>query len=299
MQKSGKKPLKDIQPVPLKGKKVLVVDDNQHNREILIHQLTSLEMEVVALGNGSDVLPTLAAADEQAAPFDLCILDIHMPDLSGIEVAKQIRSLDSPTAHLPLLAFTSSYPYSQRAIDFGELGFDGFLAKPVRRSKLIQVLEQLLGEGGRNRSEKEKEKSEGMRTQHSITDAAKRSTRILLVEDNPINQKLAAHLLTKAGYQVKVVSNGVEAVNTFTAAPDQFDIIFMDVQMPEMDGKAATRAIRSRGFSQIPIIAMTAQAMKGDREKCLEAGMNDYISKPIKREEVFAMVKKWAFNKER
>jgi signal transduction histidine kinase/ActR/RegA family two-component response regulator len=130
-----------------------------------------------------------------------------------------------------------------------------------------------------------------------IVDAAKKSTRILLVEDNPINQKLATRLLSKAGYQVKVANNGIEAVDLYTAAPDQFDIIFMDVQMPEMDGKAATRAIRSRGFAQIPIIAMTAQAMKGDRESCLESGMNDYISKPIKREAVFAMVKKWAFNK--
>jgi len=313
MQKSEKKPVKPIQPVSLKGKKVLVVDDNQHNREILSHQLTSLEMEVKALSKGSEVLPTLAAADERGAPFDLCILDIRMPDLSGIEVARQIRSLDSPIAHLPLLAFSSSYQHSQRAIDFGELGFNGFLAKPVRRCKLIQMLEQLLRENGENRSEKEIAKGEGMLTQHSITDAAKQSTRILLVEDNPINQKLAAYLLTRAGFQVKVVKNGVEAVSIYTASPDQFDIIFMDVRMPEMDGKAATRMIRQKeeqikneiqnskfkiqNSPNIPIIAMTAQAMKGDREKCLEAGMNDYISKPIKREAVFAMVKKWAFNK--
>ena len=313
MQKSEKKPVKPIQPVSLKGKKVLVVDDNQHNREILSHQLTSLEMEVKALSKGSEVLPTLAAADERGAPFDLCILDIRMPDLSGIEVARQIRSLDSPIAHLPLLAFSSSYQHSQRAIDFGELGFNGFLAKPVRRCKLIQMLEQLLRENGENRSEKEIAKGEGMLTQHSITDAAKQSTRILLVEDNPINQKLAAYLLTRAGFQVKVVKNGVEAVSIYTASPDQFDIIFMDVRMPEMDGKAATRMIRQKeeqikneiqyskfkiqNSPHIPIIAMTAQAMKGDREKCLEAGMNDYISKPIKREAVFAMVKKWAFNK--
>ncbi|MGD2086421.1 MAG: response regulator [Candidatus Aminicenantes bacterium] len=296
MEKSGKKPVKPIQPVSLKGKKVLIADDNQHNREILSHQLTAMEMEVVSLGKGSDVLPALAAADEQAAPFDLCILDIRMPDLSGIEVAKQIRSLNSPTAHLPLLAFTSSY--SQRAKAFRDLGFDGFLPKPVRRSKLIQMLEQLLGERMENRTETETAKRESMLTRHSIAEAAKQSTRILLVEDNPINQKLARRLLTKAGYQVKVVNNGVEAVRIYTSVPDQFDIIFMDVQMPEMDGKAATRAIRSQGFAQIPIIAMTAQAMKGDREKCLEAGMNDYISKPIKREAVFAMVKKWTFNEE-
>ncbi|MCP5049891.1 MAG: response regulator, partial [bacterium] len=146
-----------------------------------------------------------------------------------------------------------------------------------------------------NRTEKETPKGEGMLTQHSIVDEAKQSTRILLVEDNPINQKLANRLLTKAGYQVKVVNNGVEALSLYTAAPDQFDVIFMDVQMPEMDGIEATHVIRSKGFTEIPIIAMTAQAMKGDREKCLEAGMNDYISKPIKQEAVFAMVKKWTF----
>ncbi|MCP5109058.1 MAG: response regulator, partial [bacterium] len=299
MQKSGKNPLDRIQPVSLKGKKVLVVDDNRHNREILSHQLISLEMEVVSLGGGSDVLRTLSAADQQAAPFDLCILDIRMPDLSGIEVARQIRGLNSPGAHIPLLSYTSSY--SQRAKNFKDLGFDGFLPKPARKSKIIQMLEHLLGEGEQRKvsgTEKETLKVEEMITQHSIVDAVKHSTRILLVEDNPINQKLATHLLTRGGYRVKVVNNGLEAVNIYTSGPDQFDVIFMDVRMPEMDGKAATRAIRSRGFTQIPIIAMTAQAMKGDRESCLEVGMNDYISKPIRREAVFAMVKKWTIDKE-
>jgi signal transduction histidine kinase/ligand-binding sensor domain-containing protein/DNA-binding response OmpR family regulator len=293
MQKSGQKPLKPLQPLSFKGKKVLVADDNQNNRDILFHQLTSLEMEVVALDKGSNVLPTLTAADEQDAPFDLCILDIYMPDLSGIEVARQIRSLNSPSAHLPLLAFTSSY--TQRTKSFEDLGFDGFLLKPARKSKLIQMLEQLLGKTQETSTKIKTTPGEGLLTRHAIPDAAKQSTRILLVEDNPINRKLAQRLLTKAGYQVKVVNNGVEAVSIFTSGPGQFDIIFMDVQMPEMDGKEATRVLRSKGFAQIPIIAMTAQAMKGDREKCLEAGMNDYISKPIKREAVITMVKKWTF----
>jgi CheY-like chemotaxis protein len=120
----------------------------------------------------------------------------------------------------------------------------------------------------------------------------------LLVEDNPINQKLALYLLTKAGYNVDVVDNGREAVEKFTADPEAFDMIFMDVQMPDMDGKEATRIIRSLGYNDIPIVAVTAQAMKGDKEKCMEAGMNDYISKPIKREIVFEMVKKWMLKKE-
>ncbi len=131
-----------------------------------------------------------------------------------------------------------------------------------------------------------------------IPDMGQRSSRILLVEDNPINRKLAGRILSKAGYHVSMAHNGEEAVSIYTAAPDRFDIIFMDVRMPRMDGKEATRTLRSRGFHDIPIIAMTAQAMKGDRESCLEAGMNDYIAKPIKREVVFEIVKKWALDNE-
>lgn len=281
LHKSGEKPVKILQPFSLKGKRVLVVDDNRHNREILARQLTSLEMEVVSLDKGTDVLPTLSAADEQASPFDICILDIHMPDLDGIEVARQIRRLNSASALLPLLAFTSSY--SPGARNFKDLGFDGFLSKPVHRDKLIHKLERLLAERG----------EEQPIAPSQVAEPAKQAVRILLAEDNPVNRKLATYLFINAGHQVKTVNNGAKAVNLYTSAPDDFDIIFMDVQMPDMDGIEATNTIRSRGFKKIPIIAMTAYAMKGDREKCLQAGMNDYISKPIKQEAVFAMIKKW------
>jgi len=263
-----------------------VVDDNRYNREILARQLTSLEMEVVSLDKGAEVLPALLAADEQGSPFDLCILDIHMPDLDGIEVARQIRGLNSVSALLPLLAFTSSY--SPGARNFKELGFDGYLSKPVHRDKLIRMLEQLLAERG------QVEETAGKKENPPLAGTPTQSIRILLAEDNPVNRKLATYLFTKGGHEVRAVNNGVKAVNVFTAAPDDFDIVFMDVQMPEMDGIEATRTIRARGFEKIPIIAMTAHALKGDREECLQAGMNDYISKPIRREAVFAMVKKWA-----
>jgi len=204
-----------------------------------------------------------------------------MPDLDGIEVARQIRALNSASALLPLLAFTSSYSPGTR--NFKEMGFNGFLSKPVHRDKLIHMLEQLLAEKG----------EEQPITPSQVVEPAKQAVRILLAEDNPVNRKLATYLFTKGGYQVRTVNNGVKAVEVYTSAPDEFDIIFMDVQMPDMDGIDATRTIRSRGFKKIPIIAMTAYAMKGDREKCLQAGMNDYISKPIKQEAVFAMIKKW------
>ena len=143
--------------------------------------------------------------------------------------------------------------------------------------------------------------TEGMRkriiTQYSLLEEMKHSVCILLAEDNPVNQKLAKIMLTKAGYQVAVANNGKEAVERYMASPEDFDLIFMDVQMPEMDGLEATEAIREKGFGTIPIVAMTAHAMKGDREKCLEASMDDYITKPIKRELVFEVLEKWVLKK--
>jgi signal transduction histidine kinase/ligand-binding sensor domain-containing protein/DNA-binding response OmpR family regulator len=293
LKRSEKKSGKRVLPESLAGKKVLIVDDNRHNLEILTHLLTSAGMKVEALNRGNDVMPALVTAARNREPFDLCILDIRMPDINGYDVAKQIRSPDSPDPHLPLVAFTSSY--SRRSKIFMDSGFDGYLPKPVQRKRLIELLERLLGES-KNRGENGKR--ENIITRHSILEDAKQSTRILLAEDNPINQKLANYLLTKAGYQVETANNGQEAVDLYKNGPDKFDIIFMDVQMPGMDGKEAARLLRSQGYQDIPIIALTAQAMKGDREKCLEAGMNDYISKPIKREVVFEMVKKWTLKKE-
>ncbi len=130
-------------------------------------------------------------------------------------------------------------------------------------------------------------------TQHSLIEDAKHSVHILLAEDNAVNRKLASSMLTKAGYQLDIVENGKEVVEKYASDPERYDLIFMDIRMPEMDGREAARMIRDKGFDNVPIIAMTAESMKGDHEKCLEAGMNDYIPKPIKREVVFKMIKKW------
>ncbi len=291
-EKSSTKAVKPVPPESLVGKKVLVVDDNEHNLEILAHLLHAAGMEVVTLSRSKEVLPILSAAKEAQVPFDICILDIRMPELNGYEVARQIRSAGSPAPDLPLLAFTSSV--SRRSGLLMEAGFDGFLPKPVQRTRLTEMLARLLGE---RKNHLETHRREAMITRHSLVDEAKQSMRILLAEDNPVNQKLARFLLTKAGYQVEVVGNGEDAVAVYNTAPQDFDMILMDVQMPRMDGIEAARAIREKGYQEVPIIAMTAQAMKGDRERCLKAGMNDYISKPIKREEVFKMVKKWALDK--
>jgi signal transduction histidine kinase/ActR/RegA family two-component response regulator len=151
-----------------------------------------------------------------------------------------------------------------------------------------------LKQGGTSQVDRELKEREVNLKEDAISEETKRATRILLTEDNPVNQKLAKTILTKAGYQVEVANNGREAVEKYTKAPHSFDLIFMDIQMPEMDGMKATRAIRDDGFSTIPIVAMTAHAMKGDREKCIEAGMDDYMTKPIKKEFMFEMIRKWA-----
>jgi two-component system sensor histidine kinase/response regulator len=291
-----------IRPAPLAGKKALIVDDNHANLKILTHDLETVGMEIVALTRGKDVLPALERSLETPKPFDLCILDIQMPLMSGYDVARAIRGAEPKlrrpqcTAEkMPLIALSSLMERDTRKCEAA--GFDGFLAKPIRREKLYQMLERLLGEKSQICGPDEVPKPK-IATQYSIREDMKHSVHVLLVEDNPVNQKLAKLMLRKAGYQVDMANNGLEAVQKFTASPKDFDVIFMDIQMPEMDGMAATKAIRDKGFASIPIVAMTANAMKGDREKCISGGMDDYISKPIKREVVFDVIEKWVFSKE-
>jgi CheY-like chemotaxis protein/anti-sigma regulatory factor (Ser/Thr protein kinase) len=290
LAKSKKAPEKEVHYEHLAGRKALIIDDNQNNLEILTHILKRSKMRVVQFSRGADVVPAIEESFKNDDPFDICIIDIWMPEMSGDEVAKGIRRLAAPMSKIPLLAFSSST--TARSKRFKDAGFDGFLPKPIRRRKLIRVIERLLA-----RKEIGIDEDEGnFVTQRTIVEEAKHSIHILLAEDNPINLKLAHYMLTKAGYQLTAVNNGLEVVNTFTSKPDRFDLIFMDIQMPKLNGIDATRIIREQGFNEIPIVAMTAQAMKGDREKCINAGMNDYVSKPIKRDIVFAMVKKWCLH---
>lgn len=285
-----------LRPLPLRGRKILIIDDNLRNLEILTHVLESTGIEVVGLKNGGGVVSTLQKTLETENPFDLCISDIQMPGMSGYEVAKAIRGDESPIRDLPMIALSSLMERDARLCK--EAGFDGFLSKPIHRDKLFQMMVRLLGEVNAN-TEDTVGKREKIMTQYSLLEEMKHSVHILLAEDNPVNQKLAKIMLTKAGYQVEVANGGKEVVEKYTKSPDDFDLIFMDVQMPEMDGLEATKAIRQRGFDTIPIVAMTAHAMKGDREMCLEAGMDDYITKPIKREFVFEVLEKWVFGREK
>ena len=287
-KKAEEKEAEMFVPVSLSGKKALIVDDNRNNLDILRHILESVGINVVALTNGKDVLPVLQKALEEQNRFNFCVCDIQMPGITGYDVAKAIRSFKSEIEDFPLIALSSLI--ERDATKCEKAGFDGFLNKPVRREKLYKMLERLLG------AKKDKELKPKIVTQYSVREDMKHSARILLAEDNPVNQKLAKMMLMKAGYHVKVANNGQEAVEKYTASPGDFDLIFMDIQMPVMSGIEAAQAIRKKGFDTVPIVAMTAHAMKGDSEICLKAGMNDYIAKPIKRELVFEILEKWIFS---
>ena len=295
LRKSEDKKARRFVPVSLSGKRVLVLDDNQTNLDILTYLLESVDMRVLDFREGKDVVPALKSALEAGDPFDICITDLQMPGMNGYEVAKQIRNSKQQISNIPLLALSSMMARDARKCE--AVGFGGFLNKPIRREKLYNMLGRMMGKL-ECEPEKDEIRKEKIITQYSVREEMKRSVRILLAEDNPVNQKLVKIMLTKAGYQVEVADDGQKAFEKYTTSPEHFDLIFMDIQMPEMDGIQATKAIREKGFDTIPIVAMTAHAMKGDREMCLESGMDDYITKPIKRELVFEIIEKWVFKKE-
>jgi signal transduction histidine kinase/ligand-binding sensor domain-containing protein/DNA-binding response OmpR family regulator len=288
VDKSDKKPGEKFSRPSLVGKKVLVVDDNQTNLDILSHILEYSGMQVVQLSDSRDVIREIVTHFKNKEPFDIAVMDIRMPGLTGYDLAKGVRQLEEPLSSLPLLAFSSSTLDRSGALKAS--GFNGFLPKPVARDKLLKMIGRLLGE--QELVEKEEQKEEII-TQHTLAEETKHSIHILLVEDNLINQKLAGFMLSKAGYRLTTAANGEEAVNLYTAEPGKYHLILMDIQMPVMDGLEAAQRIREKGFHHIPIIAMTAESMKGDMEKCIEAGMNDYIAKPIRRDLLYKMVKKW------
>jgi CheY-like chemotaxis protein len=288
--------IQKFKPVSLRNKKVLLLDDNRSNLAILQELLESAGMQVSAHSHADDMPLFRQNQSKEEVLFDIALFDLEMPDISGFEIAKKLRSSQNGNRDLPMIALSASMERDARRCE--QVGFKGFLSKPARREKLFQMMERILGEKTDSGSEMKAGKDK-IHTQYSVREDLKQAVRILLAEDNPVNQKLAKMMLTKAGYQLTIVNNGREALECYTEATDDFDLIFMDIQMPEMDGKAATLEIRNQGYDTIPIVAMTAHAMKGDREKCLEAGMNDYITKPIKREMVFEIIQKWVFREEK
>jgi signal transduction histidine kinase/ligand-binding sensor domain-containing protein/DNA-binding response OmpR family regulator len=299
VSKSGRKTQKFLLPDALEGKKILVVDDNRNNREVLTHTLEIVGAQVTALPGGDEALAAIDKNTTAGEPFQLGIIDIQMPGMSGYELCEKIRAGKTASSKMPLLAFSSSI--SKQSQKWREVGFNLFLYKPVRRWKILETVLQMLKEFQTGSAGAEAEVSgRGKNRQEAVFPGGKvpgETIHILLVEDNPINRKLAGFMLTRVGYEVEYALNGRDAVDMYSTKPEKYDLILMDIQMPEMDGKDASRRIREKGFREVPIIAMTAHSMQGDKDSCLEAGMNDYISKPIKSEVVYRMVEKWIHEK--
>jgi PAS domain S-box-containing protein len=267
----------------LEGRRALIVDDNATNRVILLKQFMSWGVEAVESDGGLQALELAAAAAEAGQAFDIGVIDLNMPDMDGIEVAAALKA-DPATAKMTLILLSSS----GERLDAAEShlrGFAGSLTKPVRQSELYNSLISGLHDGIT-----EMPSSEPVPSQRQI---AEMKGSILLVEDNKMNQLVSTKLLTKLGFSFEIANHGGEAIRALET--DSFDAVLMDCQMPIMDGYEATAEIRriEGNGRHTPIIAMTAAAMEGDREKCLAAGMDDYITKPVRLEAIAAMLERW------
>ncbi|MEL6820266.1 MAG: response regulator [Calditrichota bacterium] len=267
----------------LAGKRVLIIDDNYTNRRILEELVRRRwKMEPVSVPGGKEAISLYnTESDDGVAPFDLILLDGQMPEMDGFDTAIALKPL---VGEAPMILLTSSDQHGdiQRC---REIGVCGYLVKPVRPSDLLHVIQR-----NYKKIDAIKIQAEALDTVNSMAES--NPLKVLLAEDNVVNQRLALKLLERGGHRVVVAENGLEAVKEWRN--DSFDVILMDVQMPEMDGLAATAEIRreerDRELPPTTIIALTAHAMKGDREKCLEAGMNGYLSKPIMRNELFEIL---------
>ena len=265
----------------LAGIHALVVDDNAVNREILRHQLAALGMSRDEAQAGEEALEKLRAAVVAGHPFDIVVLDDRMPNMSGLELARAIRADSSLGA--PPLVMLSSVDHNEEASL--EAGVEFFLTRPVRQSHLYDCLLNAL-----------RVKIEAGTAQHPRGLHAQLDATVLVVEDNPVNQELAVHMLEHLGCRATVAKHGREGLVALEGGT--FDLVLMDCQMPEMDGFEATAAIRLREAAQgadrrLPIIALTAGAVEGDREKCLAAGMDDYLSKPFSIDELELLLRRW------
>jgi len=275
-------------PEILRDVRVLVVDDNRTNLRILQGMLHRWEMKSVAVEDGEEALLALSAAREGGAPYGLILTDMHMPKMDGFELVERIRQ--RPELSTATIMMLTSAGHRGDAARCQNLGISAYLLKPIRQTELREAIARVLGAT-------QQEGAIPLITRFSLHDAREpgSSLRVLLAEDNLVNQRLAVRLLEKRGHRVTVAANGLETLRAMQK--DSFDLVLMDVQMPEMDGLQATVAIREkeRGTRRrLPIVALTAHAMKGDREKCLAAGMDGYLSKPIRPQELDRILDKYS-----
>ncbi|MDI6769902.1 MAG: response regulator [Anaerolineales bacterium] len=273
-------------PLELQGLHILGVDDNATNRLIISKMVEGFGGRIDTAPSGAKALEMLRAAHRVGDPYRIILLDMQMPGMDGEQTAREIFS--NPIGKQASIIILTSMGQRGDAVRLQALGCSAYLLKPVKQKLLYDVLVAVLGQKpslpGTGR----------LVTRHTLSEQKRQGLRILLAEDNLINQKLAVVLLQKAGFSVDTVENGLQAIEKVQKEP--YNAVLMDVQMPEMDGFEATRRIRrwEGGEKHIPIIAMTAYALKGDRERCLEAGMDDYVSKPLDAQALLNALDRWA-----
>ncbi len=273
-------------PETLQGVKVLIVDDNQTNRRILEGMLKRWDMKPTSVEDGEEALVQLSSAHNLGEPFALVLTDMHMPKMDGFSLIEQIRERRELSAAIIMMLTSAGHRGDGARCQ--ELGVAAYLLKPIRQSELREAIARVLGAPAQKGAIP-------LVTRYSLQDARDPQTVlwVLVAEDNAVNQLLATRLLEKRGHRVVMTANGREALEAL--AKDRFDLVLMDVQMPEMDGLQATVALREKekekgdGFRQ-PVIALTAHAMKGDQERCLAAGMDGYLTKPIGPQELDAVL---------
>jgi CheY-like chemotaxis protein len=263
------------------GMSVLVVDDNQTNRRILQEMLSGWGLRPTLADSGRTALVALQAVKDAGRPYPLIVIDAHMPEMDGFTLAEQIITIREFRS-TPIIMLTSAgQPGDARRCR--ALGFAAYLCKPIRQSELLEVVSSALS--------KSATKHLPQVSAPPIVRQQGRALHVLLAEDNIVNQTLASHLLEKRGYDVTAVGDGDAVLAAI--GRQRFDVILMDIQMPSKDGLETTAAIRARESTtgaHLPIIALTAHAMKGDRERCISAGMDGYISKPIRSRELFETI---------
>ena len=287
-----------VPSVELAGRRILIVDDNESNRTILHHLVTGWGMQDEQARHADEAMQLLHKSAETGASFEVAILDMLMPGKDGLQLAQDIKA-HPRVASIKLIVLTSLFQsgHAERA---RRAGFDAYLTKPVRHDQLQGCLRMLFGlqQTVTGPSSDSGQANPALITRHTLAELQTRP-RILVAEDNLVNQKLAVRMLERLGYQPDVVSNGDEALAA--SEREVYAAIVMDCQMPVMDGYEATRRIREReqrvevprGRAHIPIIALTANAMQGDRERCKAAGMDDYLSKPVKKDDLGMMLQRW------
>jgi len=279
--------------IGLQGAHILVVDDNATNREILVKHLSSWGAITKEAVDGPTALQVMYRAYEDGERFEIIILDMHMPGMDGGSVATVIKS--DKNLKGTSLVMLSSLGKISGIKDLEEKLFEAYLVKPVRHNELFDVLSTILT------MEKQKHETKTHVNVSSLSQQQEKSLRILLAEDNIVNQKVAQSMLQKMSHRVDTVANGMEAIRALEKLP--YDLVLMDVQMPEMDGFEATKHIRNPQSvvlnHEIPVIAMTAHAMKGDKEICLQAGMDDYITKPISLQSLIKVLEKWKITQQK